>query len=71
MKTPEQIEKEINFCDVFTSTEFKHAAETGGFIPYDGIGFFHDGENETNYCVWDVEDPDDFDKYPYVCWYNR
>ena len=71
MKTVEQIQKEIPYGDVFISTEFKRYAEDGYFIPYDGFGYFHDGENETDYCVWDVEDEAEFDKYPYVVWYNK
>ena len=71
MKTIEQIQQEIPYGDVFISTEFKHDAENGYFIPYDGIGYFHDGENEIDYCVWDVEDEAEFNKYPYVIWYNK
>jgi len=72
MKTFDEVQAETEtFGDVFLSTDFKLAVEAGDFIPYDGMGYFHDGENETDYCVWAVEDEAEFDKYPYVIWYNR
>lgn len=71
MKTFEQVEQETKWGDVFTSADFKKEAEKGNFIPYDGNGYFHDGEKETDYCIWCVEDEAEFDKYPYVIWYNK
>ena len=69
MKTIAEIQKET-FAHVFTSAQFKFEVEVGNFIPYDGVGYFHDGENETDYCVWACDEKD-FEKYPYVIWYNR
>ena len=76
MKTKEQIQKE-GVCaecggEVFTTEEFAECIERGTFIPYDGVGYFHDGENETWRSVWDDSvTAEEVEKYPYVCWYNR
>ena len=76
MKTIEQIRKEIKIGDVFTLEEFMEVAERGCINDYDGIGYFHDGEKETNIDVfgdiWDKFEVDDIlEKYPYVIWYNK
>ena len=76
MKTKEQVQKEglVAKCggDVYTLEEFIEYVENGYFIPYDGIGYFHDGEKETDRCVWDNSvTAEEVKKYPYVCWYNR
>lgn len=76
MKTKEQIQKE-GLCGecggtVFTTEEFAEYVKRGSFIPYDGFGYFHDGENETDRSVWDDSvTAEEVEKYPYVCWYNR
>lgn len=71
MKTKEQVQLECR-GDVFTLEEFYQCVKDGEFIPYDGIGYFHDGEKKTNRSVWS-EDLSllELSKYPYVCWYNR
>ena len=75
MKTKEQVQKEglvAKYGTVFTTEEFAEYIERGSFIPYDGIGYFHDGENETDRSVWDDSiTAEEVEKYPYVCWYNR
>lgn len=72
MKTIEQVRAEMEFGDVFTKEEFGDLVDKGWFIPSDGVGRFHDGENETNVSVWDNSlTPEDVEKYPYVCWYNK
>ena len=71
MKTKEQAQSECRGA-VFTLEEFYQYVKRGCFIPYDGSGYFHDGEKETDRSVWD-EDLSliELKKYPYVCWYNR
>lgn len=69
MKTIDQIQDEIGFGNVYTSKDFAEDVESGGFIPYDGTGYYHDGEQETDICVW--SDLSLLHKYPYVCWYNK
>lgn len=72
MKSKEQVQKETKYGDVFITEEFAQDVEHGSFIPYDGTGYFHDGENETNRCVWDNSvTAEEVKKYPYVCWYNK
>lgn len=81
MKTKEQIqkeiEKEIPGVWVMTTEEFIKQNDAKCLIRYDGIGMFHDGENETEFSVWDdypagLDNQEDVIKaFPYVCWYNR
>jgi hypothetical protein len=69
MKTIDQVQDEIGFGNVYTSEDFAEDVEYGGFTPYDGIGYYHDGEEETHISVW--SDLRLLHKYPYVCWYNK
>lgn len=52
MKSINQI-KEKCIGEVFTLDEFMDCIEVGFFNPYDGDGYFRDGENETDMNVWD------------------
>lgn len=71
MKNIKQIKEEC-IGDVFTLDEFIECVEAGFFNSYDGDGYFHDGDNETNMNVWDDSWTwDDVKDYPYVCWYNK
>lgn len=71
MKNKKQIAHETH-ANVYTKKEFVQLVDEGMFIPYDGIGYFHDGTNETDISVWDNSlTAKDVEKYPYVCWYNR
>lgn len=71
MKSVEQIKKEC-IGDVFTLEEFLELINLGCINRYDGDGYFHNGENETNISVWDNNLTwDDVKNYPYVCWYNK
>lgn len=73
MKSIEDVSKEIKYGDVFTTEKFAEYVKSGCFIPYDGSGYYHDGEKKTDIPV-------DFNyklmlkkakEYPYVCWYNK
>ena len=72
MKTIEQVRTEEE-TDVYTLGEFLHLYGCGALIPYDGYGYFHDGEKKTDICVWDESLDIDYvlDNCPYVVWYNR
>lgn len=71
MKSIEQVQSE-EFGDVYTLEQFADMVEEGGIIPYDGNGYFHDGEHKTKLCVWDESlTYDDIKNCPYVVWYNR
>lgn len=71
MKTKEQVQAE-EYGHVFTLDEFFDKIESGCISPYDGYGYFHDGQNETNICVWDDSiSLDDIEDMPYVIWYNK
>ena len=70
MKTIEEVRDAMKYGgEVFTSEEFKTYAHENSFNPYDGSGYYHDGENETDISVWSDYDIDT--TYPYVCWYNK
>lgn len=68
MKTIEQIQKETD-GHVMTSESFLDCVNYGVFTPYDGDGYYHDGQEETDICVWDNLKL--LYKYPFVCWYNK
>lgn len=71
MKTREQVQAEIQFGDVYTFSEYCNLVAQGYLTPYDGIGYFHDGEKESNISVWNFKYDEVWGKYPYVCWYNK
>lgn len=58
---------------VMEVSEFIELVKQGYFIDYDGIGYFHDGESETDVPArCDVRYLESYeDTYPYVCWYGR
>lgn len=80
MKTIEEVKADIAkkydgaFADdvddiVYPTGEFISMVNHGLFNHFDGDGYFHDGEKETDISVWDnLVNPSDF---PYVCWYNK
>ena len=72
MKTKELIQAEIPFGEVFTLDEFIAEVEENWINEYDGIGYFHDGENRTDFSVWNEHYSwDDVIRFPYVIWYNK
>jgi hypothetical protein len=73
MKTKEQIKKEKESCHVYTLYEFAELVINNYITPYDGYGYFHNGEKETDKEVFnkDYFSSEDFELYPYICWYNK
>ncbi len=72
MKTIEQVKQEIGFGNVYTLEEFEEMLDDNAINCYDGIGYFHDGEKETELSVFDDSlTYDDVKDFPYVCWYNK
>lgn len=74
MKTIEQVKTEIEFGNVYTFNEFMHLVESGLINSFDGIGYFHDGEKETDWSVWTDYPKETLKKIaqcPYVTWYNK
>lgn len=72
MKTIEQVQKELKYGYAFGAKEFYEYIVDGDFLPYDGSGYFHDGEKKTDLRIWDDSvTEEDFHKYPYIIWYNR
>ena len=79
MKTIEQVKEDLQKEGfesddiVYTTEDFLKAVERGFFTSYDGIGYYHDGENETDISVfsYEISFAEAVKKYPYVCWYNK
>ena len=69
MKTIEQIQSELTNGTVFTYEKFFQLVGDKYITPYDGSGYYHDGENKTNISVWDMSHR--WNKYPYVVWVNK
>lgn len=71
MKTKEEIQKEC-FGVAYTLNEFADLIDAGCINQYDGDGFFHDGEEQTNLSVFNILATWELIKdFPYVCWYNN
>lgn len=57
---------------VFTVDEFEDAISEGEITSYDGYGYFHDGERETDFSVFSPYTRyEDIKDMPYVIWYNK
>ena len=71
MKTRAQVQREC-VGEVYTLKEFRSLYKEGLITLYDGYGYFHDGEAETDVDVFSDVDPEHvWESYRYVCWYNR
>ena len=72
MKTIEEVQIKNDICDVLTLEDFRNYVDNGFFTDYDGVGYLHNGNKETSISVWDINLFNaKYDKYPYVCWYNK
>lgn len=72
MKTIIEVQNKNDICDVLTLEDFRNYVDNGFFTDYDGVGYLHNGNKETSISVWDINLFDaKYDKYPYVCWYNK
>lgn len=72
MKTVTQIQNELSYSDVYSIDDFRENVKHGSFNLYDGDGYLHDGEEETDINVWDIDIfEEQYNRYPYVCWYNK
>lgn len=71
MKTLTELRKEYKYAMVYTHKDFMDMVRCGGFNSDDGIGYYHDGEKETNVSVWEKHRPEEVTNFPYVCWYNK
>ena len=59
-------------ADVLTLDEFCDLVEEGAINHNDGLGYFFDGQQQTDVSVWnDSLTPDDVVNYEYVLWYNK
>ena len=70
MKTLKQVKKEIGkHGDVMTAEEYREWSHC--MTPWDGIGYYHDGENRTDISVFESITQEQAEKLPYVIWYNK
>jgi hypothetical protein len=73
MRQDPKMEKHDNIGDLFTMKEFKGCCEGGGFIDYDGFGYYATKDEQTNIVIY----PSDIMKgkyrkeFTHVKWYNR
>lgn len=71
IKTKEEIQEEC-FGDVYTREEFLEQVRSGRINCFDGIGYYHDGNEETEISVWTSEGAFvEISEFPYICWYNK
>lgn len=71
MKTKVQVQKEC-IGTVYTLEEFCSLCGDNLINSYDGHGYFHGGEKETDINVFSDADPNYVWKhYHYICWYNK
>lgn len=75
MKTLQEIEQEYPWANVFTFDDFVRHVNNGYIDSYDGVGYFHNGREETDIMVntecLDTYSPRMRERYPYICWYNN
>ena len=72
MKIKEQIQNELDCGTVLTVDEFDDAISGGTITRNDGYGYFHDGENETDFSVFSPYTRyEDIKDMPYIIWYNK
>ena len=70
-----KIQTKVKYGDVMWIEDFIECVRVGGFIPYDGYGYYWDEEtqDETEFHTsFDVNElKKQAKKYKYVVWYNR
>lgn len=73
MKTIEQIQRESEDSDVYTIDHYIANVFNGLFTSWDGVGYLHNGEKET-----EIEAGFNLNRlnlarkrFPYVCWYGK
>lgn len=74
MKTIQEIEEEYPWANVFTFDDFVRHVNNGYINSYDGVGYFHNGREETDLIVNVSRITSNTtlrDRYPYICWYNN
>lgn len=63
---------DIEFGDVYTFEDFVSMCLSGFLTDYDGIGYYSDGEKETNIMVIPSDVVDEVTKeFSHVVWYNK
>ena len=59
--------------DLMTFKEFKECCNDGGFIDYDGYGYYSNETHKSNITIYpsDITDGKIRTDFTHVCWYNR
>ena len=64
----------INFGDIMENETFARCVEQGGFMSYDGFGYYMNSIGEESKCCVSFN-PDEIrsraEDFPYVAWYNK
>lgn len=75
MKTIKEIEQEYPWATVFSFDDFVRHVVSGHITSYDGVGYFHNGREETDIMVSiqhiTMSTAGKRERYPYICWYNN
>ena len=70
-----KIQNIVEYGDVMWIDDFIDSVRTGGFIPYDGYGYYWDEEKQEEtefHTSFNVEElKKQAKKYKYVVWYNK
>ena len=70
-----KIQSKVKYGDVMEIEHFIECVKTGGFIPYDGYGYYwdEDTQDETEFHTsFNVDElKKQAKKYKYVVWYNK
>lgn len=63
------------YGDLMTLEDFIECCECGGFIDYDGSGYYSDGQKESNISTWPSMIRDGFiinnPNFTHIIWYNK
>lgn len=69
-----KIQARIKYGEVYTIEDFIEEVKSGGFTPYDGVGYYWDKVKNEETCgiSFNVDVlKRESKKYKYVIWYNR
>lgn len=72
-QTDFELESHDNIGDLMTFEEFKENVECGGFIDYDGFGYYATSDKQSDIIISpsDIKAEIHRDDFTHVKWYNR
>jgi len=68
-----KMKKLSEFGDLMTLQDFKECCECGGFIDYDGYGYYSDGKMQSDIAIYpsDIMSGKYRKDFSHVVWFNR